>query len=398
MEISKTILPKSRLKFEVKLSELEVAEFFQIAYQQLAASVHVDGFRPGKAPEAVTKQKIGEVNLREEAFSRAVKAAWQQVVEQKIPAPIEDPKVEIVKFFENQAGEICFEFDIKPAIKIGNWQKIKIKPIKDEKVSPAEVDQLLESLTKAHATTIAKLSPAQKGDKVEIDFEGSLKGIKKDSLSSKNFPLIIGEKMAIPGFEDHLLGLKKGESKTFTVEFPKDHFDKELAGEKVEFTAKVNEIFEVILPKTDDELAKKFGHDTFSQLTKAIEKDLAKKKQQDILTQKKADWLSQFEKLIEVDLPECLIKTEIERSKKAWLDFLASRNISPNSWLERQKLTMDKLETDWRAAAQSSVKIGLGLAEIATKQDRILGSNEEFQEFLNEVVAKAIGSNQEKKK
>jgi len=390
MKLESQKLADSRLKFAVELSAEEVNSHFEQAITHLAPTVKIAGFRPGKAPVNLVRDQIGADKLREESYGLAVSAAWRKIVDGLKELPIQDPEVEIVKFEPEAEAEIIFSFDIRPEVKVGAWQKIKLSPTKEEQVTDKEVQELIDSLRQAHAKTVVKLTPAKIGDKVHVDFEGAINNVRLDKLTSKNFPLVLGHANTIPGFDEQLVDLKKGDKKKFQLKFPKDHFDKELAEKLVDFEAEIKEVFDVILPEVDDEFAKSFGHTKAEQLQKAIKEDIGTRKKDEQFISQKARWLAGFEKLVECELPETLLSGEVERSRSAWRAFLQERHINEGEWLKGRQLTLETLEKDWHKAAQASVKIGLGLAEVAKEMKKELKSNEEFQQLLDDLVKKAI--------
>jgi len=399
-------LPKSRLQVVVELTTEEVAIHFDQALDHLSSTVKLSGFRTGKAPLELIKQNLDPEKLREEAYTLAVQVSWTAISKQLTAdsrqpkadspsvIPIQDPEVDLGEFESDRPATITFEFDIRPAVTVGDWRGIKIKnknfKIKDkEGDNNQEVNDLIETLRRAHAKTISKLTPATIGDKVHLDFEGSIGGARLDKLTSKNFPIILGQSNTIPGFDQQLVGLKRGDKKQFNLTFPPDHFDKGLVNQTVEFKTEIKEVFEIILPELNDEFAKQFGHTKTVQLTKAIREDIGNRMKDEQFISQKAQWLAEFEKLVEVDLPESLIRVEVERSREAWRAFLQQRHLNENEWLKSRDLTLEQLEKDWYKAASASVKIGLGLAEVAKTLKKELLSNEEFQEFLDELVKKA---------
>ena len=422
MKIEQKNLPESRRQFTVTLDQEEVGEQFARAVTQLATAVKIQGFRPGRAPAELVRQNLDETKLREEAYSQAVRATWQAIsdqlsassqnagaesrpvsseVEGEPPAeswheaPIQDPEVSLDKFEEGEEARVVFEFDIRPQVKIGAWRQVRIKNLESRiknKASEKEVDELIDSLRTAHAKTVAKLTPAKMGDKVHVNFEGAVGGVRQDKLSSKNFPLILGHSNTIPGFDTQLVDLKKGDKKTFRLDFPADHFDKSLVGQAVDFDTEIEEVFDIILPELNQEFAEKFGHKSVQRLNKAISLDIGRRKTEEQFVTRKARWLAEFEHLVQCELPESLLKAEVERSREAWRKFLQERHINEGDWLKSRQTTLEQLEKDWHKAAESSVKIGLGLAEVAKEQRKELKSNEEFQALLDELVKKSIDS------
>jgi trigger factor len=382
-------LPQSRTRVVIEPTALEVTEAFEQALAVISSGIKVTGFRSGKAPAEMVRAQIDSEKLRDEASTIIVRRAWQQAVTELKELPIQDPEVTIETFEEAKDAKLVFEFDIRPAIKLGDWQKIKVKKEKTPEVPAGELDEVLSSLQYGQAATVVSVEPAKAGDKVEVSFSGYVNNIRLDKLTAKNFTFIIGRDNVIPGFAEQLSGLKKGDTKTFELEFPKDHFDPELAEKKVKFEVSVDEVFTVVLPAVDEAMAKKFGHDTPEQLREAIAADLVKEKVADLEAQLKAKWLAEFEQKITTDLPHSLLAAEVERSEKAWQEFLSSRQLNAEDWLKRQNITIEKLREDWQKAASSTVKIGLGIGEVARAQGRELKTNDDFQNFLTELVEKA---------
>lgn len=389
MNITQEQLPQSRFKVIVEQTTLEVAEYFAEALAGLAPTVKVTGFRSGKAPVEMVRSQIGSEKLRDEASTIAVRRAWQETVKQLKELPIQDPEVTIEVFDENSNAKLIFEFDTRPEIKLGDWQKISLKKEAAPTVPETEVDEVIQSLQYGQAQTVISLEAAKTGDKVEVSFSGNRNNIRLDKLSAQKFAFIIGRDSVIPGFAEQLVGLKKNDQKTFSLTFPKDHFDPELAEQEINFEATIDEVYAVTLPAVDAALSRQFGHDTPEQLKEAIRGDLLKEKNENQQVQLKAKWLAEFEQKITTDIPQSLIVAEVMRSEKAWQEFLSSRQLNAKDWLARQKLTMEKLREDWQKAARSTVTIGLGIGEIARSQGKELKDNDDFQSFLAELVEKA---------
>ncbi len=390
MKTTSKNLSKTRQQVLVEYSNDEVTGLFEKAVERLAPGVKVAGFRPGKAPANIVRDNVKPDILREEAYSLAVGDAWNKVVKELKVLPIQDPEVTIMEFEENQSGKIAFEFDVRPDVRVGKWEKIKTKDVLPTVVAEKEIDDVLGSLSKGHAKRVITLDKAAKGNQLDIEFSGALGGVKKDKLASKHFPIILGESTLVPGFEEQLYGLKKNDIKTFTVTFPKDYFDKELTGQKVEFEVKVEEVYTIEKPELDDKFAEKFGHKKLDQLKKAIRDDLENRNVEEFEYRRKAKWLAEFEKLINTDVPISLLEQEMNRSEQSWREYLAKSNLKDEDWLARQNLTLEQLRKDWEKAAQASVKIGLGLSQLAKDQGRDLKSNEDFQSYLDELIEKTL--------
>ncbi|MEK7548652.1 MAG: trigger factor, partial [Patescibacteria group bacterium] len=229
MDKKVTELPASRKRVKVGLSPSEVGEYYQLALVRLTREVKLPGWRPGKAPIELAAAKLAKSAIREEAYSLAVAAAWRQIVQELKVQPICDPETEVVEFEEGRPGRILIEFDIRPEVVLGAWRGIKLSASSTVKIRAKEVDEIVKRMRRGHASTTAKLEAGAAGDQVEVDFTGSIAGRPVPKLSGAKFPLVIGETALIPGFAQKLIGLKRGEGKNFSLDFPPNHFDGDLA-------------------------------------------------------------------------------------------------------------------------------------------------------------------------
>jgi len=390
MKIQKFDLPKSAVKVLVEAEREDTISYYKEALEHLAKHTELSGFRAGKVPMNLVRQKVGEEALKEEAVRAAVSDMWKKAVEEIKDMPLNDPQIDIEEFDEEKGAKIVFEYDTKPVVNIGNWKKIKIKAEKENKVEDKEVDQLIESFAKSRAKESAKSGESKKGDKLEINFEGSIENVRKDKLSANKFPIILGDSGTIPGFDDNLTGLKKGDKKEFDVDFPKDHFDDNFKGKKAHFEVEVLEVFELDPPKIDDEFAKTIGQKTLPELKDMLKKDLQKQRDEESDAITKTKWLDELEKLIKTEIPESLIRAEVQRMRNELDEFLNKRNLKKEDWLSTRKMTEEALVQQWEAAAEKTVRVGLGLMELAKEENVPLPDNEAYQKFVDKIVKEAV--------
>lgn len=388
MKITEKILNKTRHQKTVEFSKDDLKRFFDQALKKLSKDLKISGFRPGKAPKNIARDNIKEESLREEAYSLSVRDAWLDIVKSLKATPIQDPEVNVLAFEEGNEGKIVFEYDVRPEVKVGKWEKIKIDGVKPTIIKDQEIEHVLKNLSKGHAKKVMTLEKAKKGNQLDIDFSGTIGGITKDKLTSKHFPVILGESQLVSGFEKHLFGLKKGDETKFKVTFPEDYFDVEMKGKEVEFTVNIEEVYVIEQPELDNKFAEKFGHKKLDQMRKAIREDLENRNVEEFDNRKKAKWLAEFEKLITTDVPQSLSQSEVARSESRWREFLKKNNLEESDWLARQKTTLEQLRRDWGKAASTSVKIGLGLSQLAHEQGRELKGNDDFQDYLDELIKK----------
>ncbi|MBU1092684.1 trigger factor, partial [Patescibacteria group bacterium] len=207
------------------------------------------------------------------------------------------------------------------------------------------------------------------GDWAEIDFTGKMDGNVFEGGSSKNHPLIVGDGVLLPDFEQALVGMKIGEEKTFPVMFPMDYHKKEFAGKPAEFTAKLNKIKEVKLPELNDEFAQKAGDfKTIDGLKADISKFLLEDAQQKENDRQKEDAITQLIAMTKVELPKELVEQELNAMKNDFEQQLSHQQTNLEDYLKRSDITEEKLREQWRSTAEKRVLGGLALNELKKKE------------------------------
>jgi trigger factor len=372
MNIKKENLGKSKIRLTISLEPRELAAYFRKSFDRLAGEVKLDGFREGKAPYKLVEAKLGHNRLLGEGVDLAANEGFRAAIEQEKLMPLSPPKVEIKKIpgYSLDETEIAddltleAEFEIMPEIKLGDYKKIKVKIPKKRKSDKSDVEKILLHLRRQKATFKETERPAKAGDRIEINYEGTLKGVKLDKLCSKNHPLILSEGNLIPGFEDHILGLKMGESKEFEITFPEDYHDKDVADKKVKFKVTLVDAKEVILPECDDVFAKEFGQETVEKLESSIAKSL----EQEILVEHKnmVDNMvvEKVLPLLSVDIPEILIWQESERMLETFKNQIESRGMNFEKYLTNMKKDIETIKNEMKPQAEKNVKVGLILGKV----------------------------------
>ncbi len=377
MESKLEKLKNSRIKVVVKAVASDLEHALEHALAHTTAHAAVKGFRPGKAPKPLLIQTVGKGRILSELVDHAIPELLDAVVREHKISLIETPSYTLEKLCElNDEGsfkagttlEFTAEADYAPAVKVGDYTTIKIKPAKAEEATDKTVTDVLDQLLDRRATFEAVERSAKEGDRVEIDFTGKRNGIPEDRLASKNHPIIIGSKTMIPGFEEQLLGKKAGDRFSFEITFPADYHAKDMANEKVIFDIKIHQVAEKKQPKLDEAFAKEFGHSTVEELKSAIkqEREFAfaeKAKETDQETT-----LEAFLKLIEVDVPQSLIERELDRQIDTMREQVTMLGMNFDHYLDHLKKTEEQLREEMRPTAEKAVTIGLGLGEVVERE------------------------------
>ncbi|AFX70567.1 trigger factor [Francisella tularensis] len=299
------------LLIEVPANEIDSVVSKEI--NRTAKTIKMDGFRPGKVPAGMVKKKYGE-QIRMEVIS--------DLIPQKYSKAIQDEKLAVagieVELKENKEGQplkFVANLELFPEFEVTGFEKIEVqKPVVE--LTDKEVKQMIENLRKQFATFSEVYKVVEKDDKVTIDFVGKKDGEAFEGGTANDIDVIIGSGQMIPGFEDGIIGMKKGEQ-TITVTFPQDYQNKDLAGAETTFDITVKKIQQAELPEVNDEFVKKFGVkggvDTFeNEIKENMQREL-----KFILQRKVKDQVFKgLREIAKFETPKSLIKREIDAAKQ----------------------------------------------------------------------------------
>ena len=308
-EITKDKL-KRKYEFTLKASDLNKEVDSQLQKEQ--PSIQMKGFRKGKVPISLLKKMHGEA-LLSEAMKSATDTAVKNHFEKEKDKPAYEPKIELMNK-EWKAGDdvqLSIEYECMPKIPDFDLSKLVLENVvaePDKKSLDDAMDSVRES--SVEYKPVKKDGKSKKKDQVTLDFEGFIDGKPFENGSSKDFPLVLGSNSFIPGFEDQLIGVKKNDEKIVKVAFPENYGKQELSGKDAEFKCKIKEVSSPVLPKVDDELAKKFGFENLKLLQENLEKQVKGEFEQASRVLLKKQLMDKLEKALKFDLPESLVATE----------------------------------------------------------------------------------------
>lgn len=332
-------------------------------------NVKVPGFRAGKAPSQLIEQNVSQQALLDEFLEHALNDLYRAAVEHQKVRPIAAPNVQLKKFVPYTQLEFEAETEILGQVKLPNYKAIKLAKTKPT-VTAKDIDDVIKSLQTRMAGRIAINRTAKDGDELLIDFEGKDKnGNLIDGAQGKDFPLILGSKSFIPGFEENLVGAKAGESKTFDVTFPKDYGAAGLQNKKVSFKVDVARVSELKEPKVDDELAAKTGpFKTLKELKDDIKKQLLGEKLRQADQEYQNELMRKIAEKTEIEVPESLVNDENLRLEEQEKQNLAYRGQTWQEHLNAEGIDEAEHRKRHYPEALERVKIGLILSEIADKE------------------------------
>ena len=373
MAITQTLSEGLKREFEVIITNSELNKLVDEKLNNIAKEANLPGFRPGKVPVSVVKNRFGKQVLGE-VVKESVDNVTKDTMEKNKLTPSSQPKIEIISFEEGEDLKAKLSVEIMPEFEIPDLSNLEIiKPI--VKVTDKDINDAVEKIAKENigTKTIKKDRSAKKGDTVVIDFLGKVDGIPFEGGEAKGHNLKLGSNSFIPGFEDGLVGSKVGKKVSVAVTFPEDYQAKNLAGKKAIFETTINEIKEDVELVINDEFAKTLGMADLKALKSAVADQITKQHDQASREKSKRQILDKLADNISFDLPETLEKEEYNNICKAMNPNAkpdeASKDYTKNQEPEPDKGMKKEEKQDASEIAKRRVRLGLLLSEIGRKNN-----------------------------
>ena len=345
-----------KLSIAVPMSEIEGE--VETRLKKLSRTVKIHGFRPGKVPLKVVAQQYGP-QVRQEVLGDTLEKTFGAAVKEQNLRVAGYPRFEAKPLGEDaQQFEYSATFEVYPEIALGDVSAVKIeRPVLE--VTEQDVDKTIEVMRKQRVEYDAAPRAAQEGDRVTMDYRGTIDGTEFAGGVAQNQQAVLGEGRLLPDFEKQLLGLQSGDAKTFELRFPDDYHGKDVAGKTATFEVKVSEVAAPRLPEIDAEFAKSLGvaDGDVAKLRQEVRANLEREVQQRLKARVKDKAMQALIDTTKIDVPKALITMEVERLQQSTRQDLAARGV---------KVTDDTpLPTDlFESQAQRRVTLGLILAEI----------------------------------
>lgn len=383
MRVTKKELPKGQAELEIELSSEEVEKYFQDTIKRIGKETRVDGFRPGKVPEEIIRKKLGEDGIMAQAAESMIQNTLYKALEQEKLVMIASPQINVVKQAYGNPFIYKAIISLLPKIELGDYKTIKLKK-KPLTVEADQVKKAIDDLRKFRRKEVLVNREARKGDKVELDINVYQAKVPIEGGTAKNQPIEIGEGHFIPGFEEKLIGMKKGEEKEFELKFPKDYFQKNLADKPAEFKVKVNSVFELELPELNDEFAKAMGNfKTVKELEEQISKNLkqeAENKEKQRLELEILESIAKKSKFEE--FPEVLIESELDKMIHELKHDFERQGMKFDDYLASIKKSEEDLRKSFLPRADQRVKTALIIRQIS-QAEKIEADDQEIKAELD---------------
>ncbi len=392
-----TLKEKSTGDLEVTIEGEEWTKAVEKAFNKIAKNVTINGFRKGTAPKKLIEEKVSDAERRVQAIEDNANTWMRAALEENKLEPISQPQLD-VKSADADKAVLVFTFAVQPEVKVADYKGLPYA-VEDTSVSDDEFNAELNRMRETYADLQTKEGAAEKGDTVNIDYEGFKGDVAFDGGKAEGYNLELGSGSFIPGFEDQLIGAKAGEEKELNLKFPEDYHAEELKGADVVFKVKVNDVKTKVMPEIDDDFAKDVNIpnvETAEDLKKTVRERLENSKKSE--AEQKADnaLMDALAEKVEAEIPDVLVDEEVQNQVNQLAQQIQQYGMNLTQYLSMMGKKPEDLKADYHDNAEKTVKLRLALETIAKLEDLKPSDEDVAKEYDN--IAKQYSMDVEKVK
>lgn len=389
-KLEKTTLEKldnNKVKLTIHVGQDSFEEGMQKSYLKNRKSISIPGFRKGKVPRKVIEQYFGESILYEDAINEVFPPAYDQAVKETGIEPVDRPELDIVQIGSDQDFIFTAEVTVKPEVELGQYKGFEVDRV-EYIVTDEEVEERIKQTLEQNARWVSvEDRPVKTGDRVILDYSGSIDGELFEGGTAEKQNLEIGSGHFIPGFEEKMVGMELGEEKDLKVTFPEEYHAEELKGKEAIFHVKLHEIKEKELPDLDDEFAKDVSEfDTLDEYRADIKQKLEKNAEERSNTELKNNLIDLAVNNAKVDIPDVMVDFELDNMLRDIDNQLRYNGLNIESYLKIANTSIDDFRAQYKDDAYNRVKTQLVIEAIG-KAENIEVSEEDYEKQY-ELLAK----------
>ena len=377
-------------QIEIKIDGKKWEDALDKAFKKANKKAKIDGFRPGHAPKEVFLKKYGKESLYMDAADAVLNDAYEQMLnENKDVELVAQPEIAL-KSIDEKGVTFNFTLTTRPEVKLKKYKGLKVKK-ESAKVTKEEINHAIDEMRSRYAETMNKENETvEDGDTAVIDFEGFKDGVAFDGGKGENYSLKIGSGTFIPGFEEQLVGMKKGDEKEIKVTFPKDYHAEDLKGKEVTFKVKVNDVKTTVIPELGEEFYADLELEGVNskETLEATVKDMIKTRKEANVENKFIDDLIEAAiKQIEADVPHVMIHDEIDRMLRQYEENLRMQGLTLEQFYKFTNSDEQALRDQMHEEAEKRVLSRFMLEEVA-KAEKIDITDKEAEEEAQKLAEK----------
>lgn len=375
----------AKLTIEVPAEEFDAA--IKNAYNKNKNKFSIPGFRKGKAPLAMLEKMYGAGIFYEDAANEVIDASYPKAAEESKEEIVSTPEIKVTQIEKGKAFIYEATVALKPEVTLGEYKGVEVKKA-EAVVTDEDVENELTAARKKNGRLIDVEDGAiEDGDNTIIDFTGYIDDKTFDGGAGTDYPLVIGSHSFIEGFEDQLIGKKKGETCDVNVTFPAEYHADELAGKPAKFVVTIKEVKRNELPELNDEFASEVSDfDTLDEYKADIRKKLQEKKEQDAKVENENNVIEKVVENAQMELPQPMVDTQAREMVENYARRLQSQGLNINDYMKYTGMTPEKLMEQMRPEAEKRIKTRLVLEKVV-EVENVEVSDEKLDEQINEIAA-----------
>lgn len=385
LQVEKLEKNMAKLTIEVPAEEFDAA--IKNAYNKNKNKFSIPGFRKGKAPLAMLEKMYGAGIFYEDAANEVIDASYPKAAEESKEEIVSTPEIKVTQIEKGKAFIYEATVALKPEVTLGEYKGVEVKKA-EVVVTDEDVENELTAARKKNGRLIDVEDGAiEDGDNTIIDFTGYIDDKTFDGGAGTDYPLVIGSHSFIEGFEDQLIGKKKGEICDVNVTFPAEYHADELAGKPAKFVVTIKEVKRNELPELNDEFASEVSDfDTLDEYKADIRKKLQEKKEQDAKVENENNVIEKVVENAQMELPQPMVDTQAREMVENYARRLQSQGLNINDYMKYTGMTPEKLMEQMRPEAEKRIKTRLVLEKVV-EVENVEVSDEKLDEQINEIAA-----------
>ena len=386
MSVQVENLEKNMAKLTIEVTAEDLEKALNAAYQRQKKNISIPGFRKGKVPRAMVEKMYGPAVFYEDAVNSLIPQEYAKAADESGLDIVSQPEIDVVQIEKGKPFIFTAEVVVKPEVTLGEYKGLEV-PKADLEVTDEEIEAELKKEQEKNARTIhVEDRAAQEGDKVTIDFEGFVDGVAFEGGAGKDYPLTLGSKTFIPGFEEQLVGVALEQPVDVNVTFPEDYQAEELKGKEAVFKCVIHKIEAKELPELDDDFAKDVSEfDTLEEYKKEIKDNIEKRKADAAKTEKENAVVDKAIENAQMDIPEAMVKTQINQMIDDFARRIQSQGLTMEQYMQFTGSTRETMQEQMRPQAMKRIQSRLVLEKVA-EVENIQISDEKLDEELTKMA------------
>ena len=369
MSVQVEKLENNMAKLTIEVAAEEFVAATKKAYNKNKNQISVQGFRKGKAPQALIEKLYGASIFYEDAANDLIPGAYEAAAKESGLDITSYPSIDVVQVEKGKPFIFTAEVALRPDVELGEYKGVEIEKVSAE-VTEEDIEAEIKKVQEQNAREVTVDRPAENGDTVMIDYEGSVDGELFEGGSAEGYGLVLGSGSFIPGFEDQLVGASAGADVDVHVTFPEAYHAEDLAGKEALFKVKVHEVKAKDYPIVDDEFAQDVSDfDTLEEYKEDLKKNLAEKKVQEAKAEKQQKVMDVVVANANMDIPEAMVRKSTDDMMNQYAQELGAQGLSMDVYFKYTGMTPQQLAEQLKPQALANIKNRLVLDAIVAAEN-----------------------------